>query len=335
MLKRFTIALSAVACGGALLAAPASAQTSDDEMVKSYRAELAPLNAPGSGQASIDVVDGQASVSVQASNLSPAVAPHAQHIHGELGAANTCPDPDTADSDGDGVVTTAEGLPFYGGIQVSLTTEGDTSADSALAVSRFPVTEQGAYSYDRTVPVSSDVADAFGNLHIVIHGIDLNKSGEYDGERRSSLTDELPLEATVPAACGAIKLTDIDLPAPYDGASGIEGTVIRLYVSMLDRTPDSSGFEYWVNQLEGDASVRTIAWSFAESEEFQERYGDMLEAPTGEWVDFVYSAVLGRIADSSGRQYWINQIEAGNVSRTEMLILFSESDEFMRLTGTS
>ncbi|PWG74746.1 hypothetical protein DF186_16280, partial [Enterococcus hirae] len=90
-------------------------------------------------------------MSVQASNLSPAVAPHAQHIHGELGAANTCPDPDTADSAGDGVVTTAEGLPFYGGIQVSLTTEGDTAADSALAVSRFPVTEQGAYSYDRTV----------------------------------------------------------------------------------------------------------------------------------------------------------------------------------------
>lgn len=335
MFKRLGIALSAVACGGAMLAAPASAQTAEDEMVKSYEARLAPLNAPGSGQASIEVVDGQASVSIQASNLSPAVAPHAQHIHGELGAANTCPDPDTADADGDGLVTTAEGVPSYGGIQVSLTTEGDTSPDSALAVDRFPTTEQGAYSYDRTVPLSSDVADAFGNLHIVVHGIDLNKSGEYDGERRSSISDELPLEATIPTACGAIELTDIDLPARYDGASGIEGTVVRLYVSMLDRIPDPSGFQYWVDRLEADASVRTIAWSFAESEEFQQRYGDMLEAPTGEWVDFVYSAVLGRIADDSGRQYWINQVDAGNVSRSEMLILFSESDEFKRLTGTS
>ena len=334
MFKRFGIALSAVACGGAMLAAPASAQTSDDEMVKSYRAELAPLNAPGSGHASIEVVNDQASVSIQASDLSPAVAPHAQHIHGELGAPNVCPDPDAADTDGDGLVTTAEGVPFYGGIQASLTTEGDTSPDSALAVDRFPTTEQGSYSYDRTIPLSSDVADAFGNLHIVVHGIDLNRSGEYDGERKSSISDDLPLEATIPTACGAIKLTDIDLPARYEGASGIEGTVIRLYVSMLDRIPDPSGFEYWVDQLEADASVRTIAWSFAESEEFQARYGDMLEAPTGEWVDFVYSAVLGRIADQSGRQYWINQIDAGNVSRSEMLILFSESDEFKRLTGT-
>ena len=41
------------------------------------------------------------------------------------------------------------------------------------------------------------------NLHIVIHGEDLNNSGEYDG-RISTLGVGIPLEAELPVACGTI-----------------------------------------------------------------------------------------------------------------------------------
>src|SRR5215208_4721371 len=61
--------------------------------------------------------------------------PHAQHIHGFKKALSECPT--LADSGRDNLITTVEGLPSYGPIQVSLTTKGDTSPKSALAVNRF------------------------------------------------------------------------------------------------------------------------------------------------------------------------------------------------------
>jgi hypothetical protein len=47
----------------------------------------------------------------------------------------------TADTDGDGFISTIEGLPAYGEIQISLTTEGDVSTASGLALERFPVAD--------------------------------------------------------------------------------------------------------------------------------------------------------------------------------------------------
>jgi hypothetical protein len=76
--------------------------------------------------------------------------PHAQHIH--IGAQGVCPTPD-ADQNGDGAVNVEEGHPFYGMIATSLTTDGDTSPDSGLAVDRFP--GGSSYTYSATAPPSS------------------------------------------------------------------------------------------------------------------------------------------------------------------------------------
>ncbi|HSL56832.1 MAG TPA: DUF4214 domain-containing protein [Acidimicrobiales bacterium] len=334
LFKKLFAAVSAVALAAVLFAAPASAQASGDDLEKTFAADLAPINVPGGGTAEVTVSGGQATVIIEAADLSPAVAPHAQHIHGVIGAPNQCPDPDTADSDGDGIVTTAEGVPFYGGIQVALTTSGDMSPDSGLATDRFPVTEGGAYTYERTFPIAQQIADSLGNHVIVIHGADLNASGEYDGDARSSINPDLPLEATVPTACGELMLRNIDLPAAYDGAAGAEGSIVRLYVTLLDRTPDAGGFDYWVDRLQTN-DVKVIARAIAGSAEFEARYGDVLQSSTGEWVDFVYGAVLGRNPDTSGQQYWVAQIDQGNLSRIGMLTLFANSAEFRGLTGTS
>jgi hypothetical protein len=96
-------------------------------------------------------------------------------------------------------------VPSYGTIQGSLTTDGDTSPASALAVDRFPVAdEDGNLSYSRTFEVSDEIVDAIDNLHVVVHGIDVNGDGGYDmGAGPSPLDPALPLEATVPALCGA------------------------------------------------------------------------------------------------------------------------------------
>ncbi len=132
---------------------------------------------------------------------------HAQHIHG-IGM-HMCPDI-SADADHDGLINTSEGQPDYGPIVVSLTTTGDTSPGSGLAVSRFPVADSsGSYTYVRRLQVGTDipqaVADNLASFHIVVHGIDTNHNGMYDFSKGpSDLDPTLPQEATVPAACGLI-----------------------------------------------------------------------------------------------------------------------------------
>ncbi|MDA8596913.1 ABC transporter C-terminal domain-containing protein [Candidatus Pacebacteria bacterium] len=114
------------------------------------------------------------------------------------------------DPDEDGFISVAEGAPFYGGIVHSLTTEGGVGTSSALALDRFPVADDdGDYDYERTFTLSGDITDLTDG-HIVIHGIDIDESGAYDGEKESSIAPGVPFEATVPAACGVITAEDDD-----------------------------------------------------------------------------------------------------------------------------
>ncbi len=170
----------------------------------SLTASLGELNRSGAtGTAKVSVEGRTATVRIESTGHSPAL-PHAQHIH--IGGEGVCP-PASA-SGGDDLITTVEGEPFYGGVRVSLTTEGDVSADSALAVERFPVAEaDGSLTYERSfeLPEGVEAADVAQGV-IVQHGIaELSDDpAAYDGEARSSLDPSLPLEATIPAACGAL-----------------------------------------------------------------------------------------------------------------------------------
>lgn len=171
----------------------------------SYTTELSPMNDSGA-EGTVTITresDTAIAVSIEATGLSPGL-PHAQHLHGSLDVENTCP-PASADTDGDGYVSVAEGVPFYGPIQLSLTTEGPT--DTPLALDRFPVAdENGNLSYERTIEVSEEIASSVAHLHVVQHGIDIDDSGAYDGDKPSSIAPDVPFEATVPAACGELAL---------------------------------------------------------------------------------------------------------------------------------
>ncbi|MEU8535052.1 hypothetical protein OH540_07885 [Streptomyces sp. BPPL-273] len=195
-------ALTALPAAVALsAAAPALAADS-----QAYQINLEQLNDSGaSGTAMVSLEGTELTVKIQAEGLVPG-APHAQHIHGSTkGMDFHCPDA-SADKNGDDIVSTVEGLPSYGDINISLTTSGDTSKDSGLAVDRMPTADKdGNLSYERTISVSQAVADHFKDLHIVQHGIDVNDDGKYDaGAGKSELDPKLPLEATAPANCGMV-----------------------------------------------------------------------------------------------------------------------------------
>lgn len=189
-------------------AVPAVAGHDDNPSPKvaSYTYELDELNQSGvDGTVRIKALpNGKAQVKVQASGLAPGLV-HAQHFHGSTdGTATLCPPTGT-----DARTTTVDGIPFYGGILASLTVAGDTGPASALAIDRFPVADDdGNLQYTRTFEVSGDVYDALGTLQYVIHGVDLDGSGAYDGAELSSIPAAadlgVPLEVTIPAACAGI-----------------------------------------------------------------------------------------------------------------------------------
>lgn len=171
------------------------------------KADFIALNNSGvRGETEVDVLRRQLEIEVEATGLA-ADLPHAQHVHFGEQARHECPDV-ADDANGDFRLTTAEGLPAYGPIQVSLTTRGDTSPASGLAVTRFPTAPGGVIDYERVTSTSDAVADAIerGDGVVVIHGVDYNNNGIYDFDSAgaSELSSDLPAEATDPAACAPL-----------------------------------------------------------------------------------------------------------------------------------
>lgn len=169
---------------------------------------LTALNNSGvKGSAEAIVTGRRVSVDIDARKVLRGL-PHAQHIHFGATARNECPT--AADAGRDHQLTTVDGLPAYGAVRVSLTTKGDTSAKSALAVDRFPTAPHGTITYNRQLRTSKAVARAIrqGKGVYVLHGVDYNGNGKYDfrGNGKSDLDPSLPAEATDPAACTVLNV---------------------------------------------------------------------------------------------------------------------------------
>ena len=239
-MKKTLSILATAALGVSLLAVPAFAAHEGT----AYEGTLTELNDSGaSGTASITVSDdGETmTVSVDASDLDLDFV-HAMHIHGifdgDLGddpadgslAASACPDM-SADANGDGVLTVAEGAPSYGGVLVSLTTEGDTSGESALAVERFPAGT--SIDYVRDIEIPNALKDELSKVHIVVHGTDVDDNGDETNSDgiASSLNPDLPVDATAPALCGtlaAVSDAEVDTGAGGTATESDTNTALAL-----------------------------------------------------------------------------------------------------------
>ena len=158
--------------------------------------------------------DGSLSVALTGDGFTPNAA-HAQHIQGAIKSRRFFCPPASADQDGDGQVATEEAVSQSGEILLSLTTQGDTSPDSALALGRMPVADDSGFlGYSRRIParrVPDGLIENLENLHIVQRGLDVNGNGKYDlkglGESvfaASRGSQDVPEEATNPAACGQV-----------------------------------------------------------------------------------------------------------------------------------
>jgi hypothetical protein len=217
---KMLLPLAAAAVPFALMAAPADADTGT-----SYQTTLNPVNgSSGSGMATVKLNGNSGTVNVSWTGLPAKFAggayPHVQHIH--IAGQGQCPTT-AADSNGDGVISTTEGGPAYGGIGTTLSTKGDTSPKAGTDIKIAP--GGGSTSYNRTIALSSDVVKSLkaGTGVIVVHGLDpATLSKKAQGEK-SDLVPSLPLAATSPALCGVLSSMPAGGVATGTGStSGIE-----------------------------------------------------------------------------------------------------------------
>ncbi|WP_435201336.1 CHRD domain-containing protein [Janibacter sp. GS2] len=202
------IAATAMLVGLPLAAGPASAQANEGGELTAQLSQLNDSGASGTAWAKVD--GNQVEIKLETQGLL-ADAPHAQHIH--IGGQNVCPTNDQKGKGFEGALQTSDAADQYGAVKVSLTKEpGKTDDSAALDVANFPKGSESTYS--RTITVDDEMAKqiADGDGVVVVHGVDHDGSGKYDGDTKSDLDPSLPSEATDPAACGELDVAQMNMP---------------------------------------------------------------------------------------------------------------------------
>jgi hypothetical protein len=92
--------------------------------------------------------------------------------------------------------------------------------------------------------------------------------------------------------------------------------VSALYATLLGRTAEIGGLEFWIGLLHGGATRQQIAQGIWDSPEHR-----------GREVDQFYAAYLHRAADASGRAFWVSALLSGQ-SETDVAVGFLTSDEY-------
>jgi hypothetical protein len=83
----------------------------------------------------------------------------------------------------------------------------------------------------------------------------------------------------------------------------------ELYITYCDRPADVAGLNYWAQQIRNAGGVTTqIENSFGNSAESQKLYNGMT---VSQEINAIYHNVFNRDADSTGLNYWVNRINAG------------------------
>lgn len=101
--------------------------------------------------------------------------------------------------------------------------------------------------------------------------------------------------------------------------------VIRLYFAFFERSPDLGGATYWINKRKAGTNLNAIASHFAGSSEFKTKYGTLTNQ---EFVSQVYVNVFDRQPDPNGLAYWTNKLNQKKATRGQVMVGFSESNEY-------
>lgn len=97
-------------------------------------------------------------------------------------------------------------------------------------------------------------------------------------------------------------------------------SVAALYTAIFNRAPDQAGLNFWTAQINGGASFATIAEGFAQHEVFTTGIGAL---PNADYVNALYTNILGSAGDAAGIAYWTARLAAGE-SKASVVASFVE-----------
>ena len=99
--------------------------------------------------------------------------------------------------------------------------------------------------------------------------------------------------------------------------------VSHLYNNILNRNGGLEDISGWKNVLQfGESGAADVVRLFINSQEFKNR-----NLTTGDFVDVLYRALLGREADLNGKQYWVGELKSG-MSEQQVIQKFLYTTEF-------
>ncbi len=113
--------------------------------------------------------------------------------------------------------------------------------------------------------------------------------------------------------------------------SPYEGQVYRAYQGVFGREPDLGGFDIFISALEvGLLDLQGIINDFTGSPEFQATYGELSNR---DFVELLYTNVLPGNEDAVGRAAFTAALDAGDLTRAQVVLDFTESFAFQQATA--
>ncbi len=106
-------------------------------------------------------------------------------------------------------------------------------------------------------------------------------------------------------------------------------SLARLFDTVFNRLPDEAGLITWRNAMAGGTTLLQVATTFLASAEGQAMYGGLSNA---QFVDKLYLTALNRAGDTGGVAAYLAGLNAGTITREQMLVEFSESAEHRAIT---
>ena len=119
-----------------------------------------------------------------------------------------------------------------------------------------------------------------------------------------------------------VHFSDYTLGFDFNGSAG---ETYRLY-GALERAPDFAGLGNWIHLLDVTTDLGATTTAFMAEPEFISHYA--ANSSNGEFVQSLYTNVLHREADAQGMHSWVAQLDAGDLSRAQVLTGFTESTEY-------
>lgn len=99
--------------------------------------------------------------------------------------------------------------------------------------------------------------------------------------------------------------------------------VVEIYIATLGYTPDNEGLRYWVDNIQqGGWTPAQVAQSFFDQPLVEAMYP--IDQGYGSFINALYRNIFGRAADEEGYDYWLGELESGNVQRNQMIIALIE-----------